>query len=125
MLSLLLESTRTKSLRGRPSTEPSTVSLAPVSETSCIVHGHCHVPSIAIMFAAKPALEYDAMGLTLFHYSNRRTKMYERWLPLCGWPVNFLLKSNHVRRGKRFRQDLRPHYLGNIGGLLLGSSFKG
>jgi hypothetical protein len=43
-----------KLFRGGPSIEPPTVSLAPVSEISCIVHGRCHVPSIAIMFAENP-----------------------------------------------------------------------
>jgi hypothetical protein len=62
------ESTRKNSFRGRPSIEPPTVNLAPVSETSCIVHGRCHVPSIAIMFATNP--RYDTMCLALFHLIN-------------------------------------------------------
>ena len=57
---------RKNSFRGRPSIEPPAISLAPVSETSCIVHGRCHVPSIAIMFAENPRSNTTRCALRCF-----------------------------------------------------------
>ena len=56
-----------KLLQRKPSIEPSTVSLAPVSDTSSMVQGRRQVPSIAIMLAANPRLNYNTMGLPIFH----------------------------------------------------------
>jgi hypothetical protein len=41
-------------LEGKTSIEPSTVNLAPVSDTSSMVQGRRQVPSMAIMLAANP-----------------------------------------------------------------------
>jgi hypothetical protein len=43
-----------KLLHGKPSTEPSIESLAPVSDASSIVQGRRQVPSITIMLAVNP-----------------------------------------------------------------------
>src|SRR5581483_9445921 len=48
------DSRRKNSFRCRPSTEPSMVSLAPVSETSSMMQSRRHVPSMPIMCAANP-----------------------------------------------------------------------
>src|SRR3954469_25200578 len=48
------DSSRKNSFRCKPSTEPSTVSLAPVSETSSMVQSRRQVPSMPIICAAVP-----------------------------------------------------------------------